>query len=145
MVTVCAETVDAPNVSFQVYYELSYMSGKFELKKLFCDGCSKVANVDYGSNKFAFSDYSNKIEFFDVRNRLVEELQYNKNGILYDLKISKSGRYIALAESQNIYIYGIENKECICNYEVENGCFVDFLDDEKLLIGTWKKGYCLLI
>lgn len=141
----CAETNDAPDTGFQEYYELIYKSGKFKLQKLFNDSRGKLAIADFISNKFAIADYSNRISFFDAKKIFVDELKYEKNGILYDLKLSKDGRYIALAESQKVYIYNLDDKKCVKTYEVKNGCFVDFLDDTRLLVGTWNKGYCLEI
>lgn len=144
VVTLCAETIDAPGVSIRDFYELTYTSGQFKLQKLFLDDLSKISKADYRSNKFAFADYSNKIKLFDVQKNFQDELEYSGNGILYDLKLSKNGRWLALAESQNIFVYDLNSKECIRNYPVDYGCFVDFLDDDtKLLIGTWEKGYCV--
>ncbi len=143
VVTSCAETIDAPDVSVREFYELTYTFGKFELKMLSSDTHRGIAVADYSRNKFAVSDYSKNIRIFDTQGNLQDELEYNKNGVLYDLKLSENGRYIALAESQNVYVYDLSNKECIKSYEVEYGCFVDFINDTKLLIGTWKKGYCL--
>ena len=140
----CAETIDAPDVTTKELYELSYTSGKFKLQKLFIDNQADVLVTDYASNIFAISDYSNKIKFFDINKNYQEVLEYHRGGVLYDLKLSKNGRFVALAESRNVYIFDIIRKECIKYYEVEYGCFVDFLDDDtKLLIGTWEKGYCL--
>lgn len=142
----CAETIDAPDVSIKDIYELSYNSGEFKLQKLFTDNEANVLIADYVSNKFAISDRSNKIRLFDINKKHQEVLEYNRDGVLYDLKLSKSGKLAALAESRNVYIYDIIKKECIKSYEVDYGCFVDFFDnDTKLLIGTWEKGYCVSI
>ncbi|MBQ9745421.1 MAG: hypothetical protein IJW21_01190 [Clostridia bacterium] len=143
VVTNCAEAIDAPDVSFQEFYELTYTAGSYNLKKLFSNHNSRTEITDYSSNKFAVSDHSNNIKIFDTQGNLQDELEYNKNGVLYDLKLSANGRYIALAESKNVYVYDLMNKECVKSYEVEYGCFVDFIDDTKLLIGTWKNGYCV--
>lgn len=144
VVTLCAETIHAPDVSIRDFYELTYTSGQFKLQKLFSDDLSKISEADYRANKFAFADYSNKIKLFDVQKNVQDELEYSENGVLYDLKLSKNGRLLALAESHNIFVYDLNSKECIRNYPVEYGCFVDFLDDDtKLLIGTWEKGYCV--
>lgn len=144
VVTLCAETIDAPDVSIRDFYELTYTSGQFKLQKLFSDDLGKISKADYRANKFAFSDYSNKIRLFDVQKNFQDELEYSGNGLIYDLKLSKNGCRLALAESQNIFVYDLNSKECIRNYPVDYGCFVDFLDDDtKLLIGTWKKGYCV--
>ena len=142
MLTCCSETIDAPDVSVQEYYELTYTSDKFKLKKLFCDSPGKVAIADYSSNKFAIADYSNKIIFFDTKKNFIDNIKYN-NSVLYDLKLSKNGCYMALVESQNVYIYDLNNKQCVKTFKIENGCFVDFFDESRLLIGTWKNGYLL--
>lgn len=140
----CAKTFEAPDISTQEFYELSYSSNEFKLQKLFIDSYTKVSVADYRSNKFAIADYSNKIKLFDIKKNYHDVLEFKKDGILYDLKFSKNGQFIALAESQNVYIYDITKKECIKAFNVEYGCFVDFFDDDtKVLIGTWKKGYCI--
>ena len=143
VVTSCAETIDAPDVHIQEIYELTYTSDKFKLKKLFSDSLGKLSIADYRSTKFVIADYSNKIKLFDAQKGFQDEFEYNRNGVLYDLKLSKTGRYIVLVESQNVYIYNLNNKECIKAYKVDYGCFADFLDDTRLLIGTWEKGYCV--
>ena len=153
VVTICAEELHAPDVSILEFYEFTYTSGKFNLKKLFSQSQGSrvmVSEIDYRANKFAFADYRNKIRLFDVQTGSQDEFEYEEydflNGILYDMKLSKNGRYIALATSDNIYVFDLETKECIKNYEVDYGCFVDFIDDDtKLLIGTWEKGYCVAL
>ena len=142
VVALCAETVDAPDVRVRDFYEFTYISGQFKLQKLFSDDQSKIAKADYRANKFAFADYGNKIKIFDVQKAFQDELEHKGTGALYDLKLSKSGRWLALAMSQNVFVYDLRSKECIRNYPVAYGCFVDFLcDDTKLLIGTWENGY----
>ena len=146
VVSVCAETIHAPDVSIREFYELIYTSDKFELKKIYLDSYSKLSTVDYCFNKFVVADYSNKIKIFNIHKNFHDEIEYSKAGVLYDLKISKNGQFLALVESRNIYVYDLNKKECIRNYEVEYGCFVDFFDnDTKLLIGTWKKWYCIAL
>lgn len=139
----CAETIGASDVSVVDFYELSYRSGKFSLQKIFENKHNKLSVVDYNSNKFVVADYSNKISLFDVQNNFLNDFEYSKDGILYDLKISPNGQLVALIESKNVYIYDVLKKECINSLKIEYGCFVDFLDDTKILIGTWKKGFCI--
>lgn len=143
VVTKCAEMVDSPDISTNVFYELTYKSGQFKLKELFSEK-GRFSLTDYCSNRFACADYSNKITIFDIEKNIKDKFEYNSNDVLYDLKLSKSGNLIALAESQNIYIYDLKSKKNIKTYDVDYGCFVGFLDnDTKLLVGTWEKGYCV--
>ena len=140
----CVETINSADVSIQKFYELSYSSSGFKLEKLFVDNNGRVSIVDYGSNKIVFANYSNKITIFDIQKNYRESFEYTKSGVLYDLKISQNGQLVALAESKSIYIYDLLKKEIIRTFEVDYGCFVDFLDnDTKLLIGTWEKGFCV--
>ncbi len=139
----CAETIDASDVSVVDLYELSYRSGEFLLQKMFENKNSKFSVADYHSNAFVVADYSNKIRLFDIQKNFLNDLEYPKEGVLYDLKFSSNGQLVALIESGNVYVYDILNKECIFSHQIEYGCFVDFLDDSKLLVGTWEKGFCL--
>lgn len=140
----CSSTADATDVSIQEIYELSYTNSGFKLQKLFVNNDIRLSAVDYTLNKFVFADYSNKIKFFDMKNNSWESLEYTMNGVLYDLKFAKNGKLLALVESQNVYVYDVIKKICVKTFKVEYGCFADFFDnDTKLLIGTWKKGYCL--
>ncbi len=141
---ICTKTIDAPEPSVHDFYELSYISGEFELQKLFTQKYNKVSKIDYVSGKFAISNYSGNIRIFGIQKHRQKHLEYTKEGVLYDLKLSKNGQFLALAESRSIHVYDISKKKCIKAYEVDYGCFVDFIDnDTKLLIGTWKKGYCI--
>ena len=74
VVTICAETIHAPDVSIRDFYELTYTSGQFKLQKLFSDDLSKISHADYRANKFAFADYNNKIKLFDVQKNFQDEL-----------------------------------------------------------------------
>lgn len=146
IVSACAEELNAPDVNIRDFYELTYKSDKFELKKLFSDSDSRMSNKDYSAGVFAVADYSDKIKIFDIQKAFNNTVEYEKSGVLYDLKLSKNGRLIALAEAQNIYVYDISTNKCIKSFEVDYGNFVDFFDnDTKLLIGTWEKGYCVVL
>ena len=144
VVSLAAEAIDAPGVSIRDFYELTYESGTFKLQKLFSDGNTRVEKVDYNAKKFAVADYNYTVRVFDTEKRFQYEFTYDGNLCLHDLKLSKNGRYVALAESRNVYVYDLISKECVKSYEVDYACFVDFLEnDTKLLIGTWEKGYCV--
>lgn len=140
----CAKTAYADGTDNRQFYELSYKSDKFELHKLFAEDGRGILVADYASDKFATINYKNKLKLFDIVRHNEDVFEFHNEGVLYDLKISKNGKYIALAESQNVYVYDIIKKECVKIYNVQYGCFVDFIDnDTKLLIGTWEKGYCI--
>ena len=139
-----AENNNSSDVAIQEIYELTYRSNMFNLQRIFLDSNSRISVADYSANKFAIADYSNKIKLFDTHKAYCDDFEYDKNGVLYNLKISKNGQFIAIVESQNVYIYDVFKKTCIQTFNVEYGCFVDFFqNDTKLLIGTWKKGYCI--
>ena len=139
----CAETVDASDVSIEDFYELFYRAGNFSLQKIFVHKHNKLSVADYNSNKFAIADHSNRIKLLDIQNNDLDKFEYMKNGVLYDLKFSPDGQLVALIESKNVYIYNLPKKECIKSYKIEYGCYVDFFDHTKLLVGTWEKGYCI--
>lgn len=144
VVSSCVKSKDSPQTKFQELYELTYNCRGFELKKMNTCNLGKISTVDYNSKKFVFADYGNKIMILDIQGEITDKFEYSKTGIIYDLKLSNNGRYIAIAESQNVYVYDLNSKQCIYNYEVDYGCFVDFFDnDTKLLIGMWNKGYCV--
>jgi hypothetical protein len=104
----------------------------------------------YGSSKFLMANCGNQFSILDIQNKNIVTFECERegdsyhHGALYDLKISQNGRFVALAESNYISVYDLVQKKRVKVYEVDYGCFVDFLDnDTKLLIGTWKKGYCV--
>lgn len=148
----CAETLHSSDVSMLCFYELSYSLSKFQLEKLFVEKNRRISCADYALNKFVMADYGKKIFVLDIQNKTKEIFEreqdedgdlYN-HGVLYNLKLSQDGRFIALAESNYISIYDSTKGKRIKTYEVDYGCFVDFFDnDTKLLIGTWQKGFCI--
>ena len=104
-------------------------------------GC--ISYLDYCDGKFAFERrVEGEIVIYDIEKNATEQFIFKQRGYTCCLKWSKSGKYIALSQSEQIQIFNAEEKRCIKCYDVEYGCFADFYDnDTKLLIGTWKKGY----
>ena len=143
VITDCAETIDAGDVNRREYYKLTYESGRFCLNNIFAENHTKPFILDYAISKFFAADCNGKIKIFDIANVCHGEFEYLKDGILYDFKVSESGRFVVLVESRNVRVYDSVNGTCVKQFDVDYGCFADFIDDTKLLIGTWEKGYCV--
>ena len=142
IVRCCLEDYGTARVIKREFFELIYDSGKFELKKMF-ERNGDAGCVTYCGGRFALEDY-NKITVIDIQNNVVNEFCCDEFLLhLCDLKLSSDGRYAALAQSKKISIYDMVEKKWVKSYDVEYGCFVDFFDEDKLLIGTWQKGYCV--
>ena len=128
---------------FSAYYCFDYPFDKPEIKELpFCLGYYAVIDYQYG--KFAIAKYNGEIIIYDIYKNAEENIRYDNDGVLYSIKWSKNGRYLAIAESTSILIIDMATKSTVKTYDVDYGCFADFYDnDTKLLIGTWEKGYCI--
>ncbi len=138
--------IKGKETSITEFYDLSFQSQKPVVKKLPKDLFTKAIVADYNSGKFAVQECNDEICIFDINTGECDKLIYENTGILYDLKWSKNGKFLALAESKSMRLYDMETKSCIREYDVDYGCFVDFFDnDKKLLIGTWENGYCVEI
>lgn len=109
--------------------------------------------IDYNSNRFALSlrqtggiifHKSEDIVILDLETNNADSINVETEDVLNSVRISKSGRYLAVAGSGSIQIIDVARKRSVHKYKVDNGCFVDFYDnDTKLLIGTWEKGFCV--
>lgn len=102
------------------------------------------SEIDYRNGKLALVAYSNIINIYDMNSDSKEQLKYERDGVLYSLRWSESGKYLALAESRAIHIIDVATGKLIHSFDVDYGCFASFYDnDTKLLIGTWNNGYCM--
>lgn len=138
------EIVDNQETHYTDFYSFSYPFQTLELQKLLLPKFKHFSDIDYNSGRFAMDVYPNKINIYNINTDEEEQICYEEDGVLYDLKWSENGRYIALAETRKIHIIDVATKRCIKSYDVDWGCFADFYDnDTKLLIGTWEKGYCV--
>ena len=143
VVTDCADTEDAEDVCRRDFFELLYSNGSYTLKKAFTGECGYLTHVDYGGGRFVSVTKDKIIETFDGEGSLLGDLEFSSAGVLYDMKISQSGRFVAIVHSDDVCVYDLDSKCCVDRFDVDYGCFADFIDDTKLLIGTWKKGYCV--
>jgi uncharacterized protein with WD repeat len=141
-----SENVDDPATQYTDFYCFIYPFQELELQKMPVYSKMCFSQIDCNGGKFAIVGYTNVISIYDINAGAEEQLSYDKDGVLYHLKWSKNGRYIILAESRTIHIINVETKIRIKSYDVDYGCFAEFYDsDTKLLIGTWKEGYCINI
>ena len=130
---------------YSLYYSFDsiFDINTFEIQKL-PFSYDDYSQITFNHGIFAYAKYNGEIEIFDVDSKIEDILQYVNNGVLYDMKLSQNGRYIAIAQSRMIQIIDITAKQVVKSFDVDSGCFVDFYDnDAKLLIGTWEKGYCV--
>jgi len=138
------ETVSDYATHYEDFYSFAYPYHEFDLQKMPIPRYKNISNIDYNLEKFAINGYKDVISICDVKTGEEEQFCCVKDGVLYHLKWSKNGKYIVLAESRKIHVYYVETKTRIKTYDVNCGCFAEFYDnDTKLLIGTWKKGYCI--
>lgn len=143
VVTDCADTEDADDVSRRDFFELLYSNGSYTLKKAFTGECGYLTHVDYGCGRFVSAIKDKKIAMFDGTGTVWGNLDFSSAGVLYDMKLSQSGRLVAIVHSEDVCVYDLDSKCCVDRFVVDYGCFASFIDDTKLLIGTWKKGYCV--
>ncbi|MBR6410102.1 MAG: hypothetical protein IKS35_01805 [Clostridia bacterium] len=106
--------------------------------------CGDFSHICFSCGTFYISDFKNQINAVNFNNKENILIRYKSNGPVMHLKCSKSGKYLAVVESNVISVIDVDSNTCFQSIDVEYGCFADFYDnDSKLLIGTWKKGYCV--
>ena len=135
---------------YTTFFSFSYPIDKIEVKKMPIQDVKSFGNMDYLKNRFTFNHYKRQtdcqIVIYDMKKNISEEFDLKKKGYCTGIKWSKNGKYIVLTQSEVIQIYDAQKKICIKEFDIEYGSFADFYDnDTKLLIGTWKKGYCINI
>ena len=125
------------------FYSVKYPFVKPEINKLsFCLG--KYSQIDYHGNKFASAGFDGIITVYDVSKYETQLIEYEKKGVLYCIRWSNSGRFLAVAETNAIQIIDTVSCKTIRSIDIKYGCYAAFYDnDTKLLIGTWEKGYCI--
>ena len=125
------------------FYSVKYPFVKPEINRLsFCLG--KYSQIDYHGNKFASAGFDGIITVYDVSKYETQLIEYEKKGVLYCIRWSNSGRFLAVAETNAIQIIDTVSCKTIRSIDIKYGCYAAFYDnDTKLLIGTWEKGYCI--
>ncbi|MGM9680920.1 MAG: hypothetical protein ACI3XR_05390 [Eubacteriales bacterium] len=135
---------DDPETNNVNFYSFHYPYRESEQHKISLCHNNDFSAVDYRCTKIAICGYNNIICTYDMKTGIRKEFCYEKDGVTYDLKWSKNGKYIVLVEARKIRIFDVASQMCIKAFDVDYGCFADFYDDDsKLLIGTWEKGYCI--
>ncbi len=124
-------------------YPIKYPLSAIEFKKesiLFRD----LSHICFACGNFYISGCNDKISVVNFHTKKNTFIQYKKSGPVTHLKCSKSGKLIVVVESNVISVIDVKSNNLFQSFEVEHGCFADFYDhDSKLLIGTWKRGYCV--
>jgi len=137
---------DNPKTEF---YSLKYPFDTVTLHKLPINKYHNTSKIDYNCGKFAIAKYNKKIRseeicIYDMELGTEKRFCCDIDGVLYDLKLSQSCKYIAVVEAFLVRIFELETNTCIKSFDTNYACFAEFIDDDtKLLIGTWEKGYCV--
>lgn len=127
-------------------YSFVYSHEDIDLQKISVPAWKDFSKIDYNLGKLAMDSCDNIICIYDMNTKRENRLHFEKEGVLYDLKWSKNGKYIALAQTHKISVFDVEAKKCIKSYDVDYGCFAEFCNnDTELLIGTWERGCCITL
>ncbi len=135
--------ITGPDSLCSNYYSFDFRSDNPEIKKMpFSLGY--YYSIDYKNKTFALAGDKSDITIFDTESNKKECIKYIKDSVIHGIRISQNGKYIALAQSENIQIIDVAAKKVVKTFDVDYGCFADFYDnDTKLIIGMWEKGYCV--
>ena len=145
------DQINRADAHYTAFYSLKYPFDGTPPQKM--EIPRKVAVPEWNTPQYI--DFNNKfvikrgggILLYDVETNETEEFispSQNYGNYINRIKWSKNGMYIAAVGNKKVLIFDVTSRSCIKEYEVEYGCFVDFYDnDTKLLIGTWKNGYCV--
>lgn len=96
-------------------------------------------------NNTLIMDLDRQILIYDLMTNSGETFTYlSKCEGVKCLEISENGKYFATAQSSEVFIFSVEEKRVLERLDTDMCYSLKFIDnDTKLLIGSWKKSYCI--
>ena len=137
-----------PYESIVMLYDLSSVVTTKTIPEpiLIADGEYKAGYCDIKDNMIIM-DFDRQIMIYDLLTNSGEIFTYlSKCEGVKCLEISEDGKYFAVAQSSEVFIFSVENKKIVERLETDMCYSLKFIDnDTKLLIGSWKRSYCINI